>query len=135
MKRAGWPSVERATATVETALSFPIILMVAIGLVQFVIYWHAQNVVTAAVQDGARVAASDGRTLTDGVNYAQTLLNAGLGPSAQGVQIKAIDGGDAVDVQAQGQLRLIIPWIADATLPLGAQAIISKEKFRAGPNG
>jgi hypothetical protein len=135
MKRGGWSVLEKATATVETALSFPIILMVAIGLVQFAIYWHAQDVVTAAVQDGARVAASDGRTLTDGVNYAQTLLNAGLGPSAQGMQVKAIDGGDAVAVQAQGQLRLIIPWIADAKLPLGAQSIVSKEKFRAGPNG
>ncbi len=135
MQPADWRRLERGTATLETALSFPIILLIAVGLVQFAIYWHAQDVVTTAVQDGARVAASDGRSLADGVSYAQTLLTAGLGPSAQGVQLKAVDGGDAVSVTAQGQLRLIIPWAADARLPLGAQAIVSKEKFRAGPNG
>ena len=125
----------RGTATLETALCFPLVLMTAIGLVQFTIYWHAQNVVTGAAQDGARVAASDGRTLADGVNYAQTLIAAGLGPSAQNVQVKGIDGGDAIDVEAHGQLRLIVPWVADATLPIGAQAIMQKEQFRAGPSG
>ena len=41
----------------EAAVAFPVLLMVAIGLVQFALFAHAQNVVTGAVQDGARVAA------------------------------------------------------------------------------
>jgi Flp pilus assembly protein TadG len=116
---------------VEAAVAFPVLLIVAIGLVQFALYYHAQNVVTGAVQDGARVAAAEDRTVADGVAHAQALLRAGLGQSAGAVAVRGSDGGDAVE--AQGRLRTIIPWVADASLPLGARAVVSKERFRVGP--
>lgn len=118
---------------VEAAVVFPVLLLVAIGLVQFALFVHAENVVTGAVQDGARVAAAEDRTLTDGVAHTQSLLRAGLGPSALPVTVRGTDGGDAVAVEAEGRLRTIIPWVADATLPLWARSIVSKERFRVGP--
>ena len=124
---------ECGQAMVEAAVAFPVLLMVAIGLVQFALYYHAQNVVTGAVQDGARVAAAEDRTVADGVAHAQALLRAGLGQSAGAVAVRGSDGGDAVAVEAQGRLRTIIPWVADASLPLAARAVVSKERFRVGP--
>ena len=126
-------SCERGQALVEAAVAFPLLLLAAIGLVQLTLFIHAQNVVTGAVQDGARVAAADGRTAADGVGRAQVLLGAGLGRAASDVQVQGIDGGDAIAVEARGRLRTIIPWVADATLPLGARAVAAKERFRAGP--
>ena len=120
---------------VEVAVAFPVLLMVALGLLQFALFYHAQNVVTGAVQDGARVAASEDRTLADGVAAARALLSAGLGQSATAVTVRAIDGGDAIAIEAQGGLRTIIPWVADATLPLWARSVASKEQFRVGPGG
>jgi Flp pilus assembly protein TadG len=114
-------------------MAFPLLVMVAVGLVQFALFFHAQNVVIGAVQDGARVAAAEDRTLSDGVAHAQALLEAGLGRSAGDVTVQGIDGGDAVAVEAQGRLRMIIPWVADATLPLWGRSIVSKEAFRVGP--
>lgn len=126
---------ERGQAMVEAAVAFPLLLLVAIGLVQFALFVHAQNVVTGAVQDGARVAAAEDRTPADGVAHAQALLQAGLGRSASDIAVRAVEDGDVVIIEAQGRLRTIIPWVADASLPLGAWAVMSKERFRVGPRG
>lgn len=125
---------ERGQAMVEAAIAFPLLLLVAIGLVQFALFAHASNVVTGAVQDGARVAAAADRTLQDGVAHAQALLQAGLGRSAGDVALRGVDGGEVVVLEAQGRLRTIIPWVADASLPLSARAVMSKEHFRVGPS-
>ncbi len=133
--REGKPdhATERGQSTLEVAIAFPVLLMVALGLLQFALFYHAQNVVTGAVQDGARVAATEGRSLDDGVAVARSLLGAGLGQSADAVNIRGIDGGDAVAIEARGSLHTIIPWVADATLPLWARSVVSKEQFRVGP--
>ena len=125
---------ESGQAVVEAALAFPLLLVLAIGLVQFALFYHAQSVVTGAVQDGARVAASADRTVDDGVAHAQALIQAGLGGAAPDVALEGIDGGDAVALEARGGLRAIIPWVADATLPLWARSVASKETFRVGPS-
>ena len=117
---------------VESALAFPLLLLVAIGLVQFALFAHAQHVVTAAVQEGARVAAAESRTLPEGVAQAETLLRAGLGRSAATVTVQGSDDGLVVVIGAQGQLRTIFPWVADVSLPLRAQAAMHKEGFHAG---
>ena len=121
-------------AAVEAAIAFPVLVALAIGLVQFALFYHAQSVVVGAVQDGARVAAAADRSVGDGVAHAQALLEAGLGRAAADVALEGIDGGDAVAVEARGRYRAVIPWVADATLPLWARSVASKERFRAGPS-
>src|SRR5207237_4766621 len=108
---------ERGQATVEAALAFPLLLALAVGLTQFALFYHAQTVVTGAVQDGARVAAAADRTVGDGVAHAQALLDAGLGRGAADVALQGVDGGDLVAVEARGRLHALIPWVADAFLP------------------
>ena len=123
---------ERGQALVESAVALPLLLLVAIGLVQFALFSHAANVVTGAVQDGARAAAAENRTVSDGVTHARTILRAGLGEAAEDVSLHGRDLGSAVSVEAEGRLRTIIPWVADSTLPLSARAVVSKERFIAG---
>ena len=121
---------ECGAAMVETAIAFPLLLIVALGLVRFALYDHAQNVVVGAAQDGARVAAAEDRDLDAGLAHAQALLRAGLGQSTRAVTVHGFDGGEVVVVETQGRLRLIIPWVGDASLPLHARAVMSKERFR-----
>ena len=104
---------------VEVAVAFPVLLMVALGLLQFALFYHAQNVVTGAVQDGARVAASEDRTLADGVAAARALLSAGLGQSATTVTVRAIDGGDAIAIEAQGACERSFPGSRTPRCPCG----------------
>ena len=140
LRRVGWLRPvdllcrrQRGATMVETALALPVLMMAALALLQFGIYYHSQTVVTSAVQEGARVAAEEDMTLQDGVDYANQLLQAGLGPSAGQVHIQATDAGYAVALEAKGQVRLIIPWAVNAGLPLWARSVVSKEHFRVGP--
>lgn len=110
----------------------PLLLIALLGVLQFALYAHAAHVVTAAVQAGAHLAAAEGQPLRAAVEQAQAVLRAGLGETAGGVVLEARDGGDTVLVEARGQLRMIVPWVADASLPLTARAVMSKERFRAG---
>jgi Flp pilus assembly protein TadG len=131
MRTPVWLS--RGSAMVESALTFPLLIMVGLGLVQFALFYHAENVVTGAVQDGARVAAAEDGTVDQGVQYANAIIASGLNPATDPIQVQGIDGGDAIAVSASGRMHLIIPWVADATLPLQARAVMNKERFHAGP--
>jgi Flp pilus assembly protein TadG len=125
---------ERGQAVAEAVIAFPLLLIAMVGLVQLALFAHAQHVVAGAVQDGARVAAAADGTVDQGVAHADALVRAGLGRAAAEVALEGLDGGDAVAVEARGRLRAVIPWVADATLPLWARAVVSKERFRAGPS-
>ena len=133
VERAG-AGGERGQALVEAAVAFPLLVVAMVALVQLALVAHTQHVVDGAVQDGARVAAAAGGTIDEGVAHAEALLRAGLGRGAADVSLEGIDGGDAVAVEARGRLHLIVPWVADATLPLWGRAVMSKERFRAGPS-
>jgi len=133
--RAPTDGGEKGQALVETAIAFPILLMVALALVQFALYVHAEGVVTGAVQDGARVAAAEDSTLGDGILHTEALLRAGLGRSAGDVTVQGAAGSDTVMIEAQGHLHLIIPWVGGGSLPLHARSTVSRERFRVGPGG
>lgn len=122
----------RGQATVEGAIAFVLLVAVALTLVQFALFVHAQNVVTGAVQDGARVAAATGDTLGAGVEHARAVVRAGLGADASAVDVTGSADGDTVTIEARGSLRLIIPWVGDAGVPLRARAVAQKEAFRVG---
>lgn len=80
------------------------------------------------------MAAQEDGTLQDGLDHAVALLRAGLGPSAGQVELAFVEtpGGEAVVAQATGSLGLVVPWVADARLPLDARAVARKERFRPG---
>lgn len=125
---------EKGQALAEAAIALPILLLVALALVQFALYVQAEGVVTGAVQDGARVAAAEDSTLGDGVLHTQALLRAGLGRNANDVSVQGVVGSDTVMIEARGHLRLIIPWVGGGSLPLHARSVVSQERFYA-PDG
>lgn len=126
---------ERGTAMVEMAIAFPLLLLAALGLVQFALYVHAENVVIGSVQEGARVAAENDRSLSDGVATARSLLRAGLGPDASSVGVQGSDDETTVTIAASGSLATVLPGLAIIPLPLKAEASIDKETFVVGPGG
>jgi Flp pilus assembly protein TadG len=118
---------------VELALVLPALLFVLLAVVQFALVVHAQNVVTAAAQEGARFGAAEGRTATDGAGRAQDVLASGIGGDDGTFIVTAQRTGDVVVVQVQGRYRLMVPWLTGRTLPLNATAEMRREGFRAGP--
>ncbi len=120
----------RAQSTVELAVIFPLLTLVATGLLQFAIYYHARNVVVAAVQEGAQVAAALDGSEPAGAARADAVLRAGLGEAArQHIRLLRAERGDErVRMEAEGYMQMFV-----GRLPLNVTADVSRERFRGPP--
>jgi hypothetical protein len=114
---------------VEAAYS-AVLLVAVLALVLNVALWgHAQNVVTAAVQDGARVAAAQGGDLAHGSARAHDLLAAGLGRSASLVALNARDDGQTVVFSAHGEWSVMTAPGVNLGFPIGAESRMLKHEW------
>lgn len=121
-----------AQALVESALVLPLVVTLALGVLQVVLYAHAHDVLTSAAQEGARLAAEDGRGLDDGFARARALIAAGLGSSVDPIRL---DGGlddELVAVHIDASLRPILPLPLVRDLPISAVGRVARERFRPG---
>ena len=119
-----------AQALVEFALVLPLLIGVSLGALQLVLYAHARDVMTSSVQEGARLAAEDGRALAEGEGRAVVLVSAGLGSSVDGLRVDGSLEADVVHMRADGALRPILPLPVPSALPLHAHASVARERFR-----
>jgi len=124
---------EAGESMVECALVLPVLLLVLVGVVQFALVHHAQNVVTTAAQEGARLAAAEGGDAVDGEQRTRDVLGSGLGNAAGSFAVEAADDGEIVTVRASGDYPLIFPWLGSRDIELDAAASVRKEGFRSGP--
>lgn len=126
------------------AVVFPLLVFLAVVLVQFAVYFHARSVVLTAVTEGAHVAAALDGSLPDGQARAESLIHAGLGARVANrinidpEEIRSGQDLEAVRVRARGYFATFLPWldpqfgVTRLNLPLNADAVMSKERFR-GP--
>jgi hypothetical protein len=124
-----------AQALVESALVLPLVLTLSLGVLQVVLYAHAHDVLTSAVQEGARLAAEDGRTPGDGYARAAALVRAGLGTSVEVVHVEATVDDELVAVRMDGRMRPILPLPIAGGLPIHAESYVSRERFRPAGGG
>jgi Flp pilus assembly protein TadG len=118
---------------VELAIVMPVLLIVLIGVVQFALVYHAENVATTAAQEGARLAAAEDRSAAEGAERTREVLRSGLGKKSGEFGVTAEDGDETVVVSARGDYPLIIPWVTGNTIPIAATSEARKESFRSGP--
>jgi hypothetical protein len=130
--RPGTGRAADAQALVECALVLPLVIMLTLGVVQVVLYAHARQVLTSAVQEGARLAAESGRDMAEGEARARALVRAGLGASIEPLQLDGTPGDEVVTLRADASLRPILPLPMIDQLPLHAEGSVARERFRAG---
>jgi hypothetical protein len=117
---------ERGLATLEVALITPVLLLVVLGLVQFALWYHAEQVVTAAAQEAAAQASLLSGSPAAAQQRAQVLLD-GLSSIARGTQV-AVGPPDtgSISVSVTARLNGILPGVV--SLPLHATATAHLEK-------
>src|SRR6266511_534265 len=120
---------ERASATLELALVAPVLLLLVVGLLQFALWYHAQQVALASAQEGARVAAAENGTLAGGEARTEGLLRAGLGSEGRNASVSGGTGRAAVMVEVRGSIRMLFPWPGGLSLPIHARAVAYRERF------
>ncbi|MDP2287181.1 MAG: TadE/TadG family type IV pilus assembly protein [Actinomycetota bacterium] len=74
-------SGERGNAVVEFALVAPMLIAVALAVMQLALTFHVRSTLTAAAAEGARVAALAGSQLSTGERRARELLDGNLAAS------------------------------------------------------
>lgn len=121
-----------AQALVEFALVLPMLMTLTVGVLQLVLYAHARDVVLSSAQEGARLAAEDGRDLEQGFLRARTLAAAGLGAGLETLEVDGSMDPEVVHVRIHAALRPILPVPISNGLPVGAEAWIARERFRPG---
>jgi len=129
------PRRPAAQALVESALVLPLVIMLSLGVLQVVLYAHARDVLTSAVQEGARLAAEDGRGLDEGYVRAAALVTAGLGASVEPLRMDGTLGSDIVTLRADASLRPILPLPLIQNLPIHAEGRVARERFRPAGGG
>jgi TadE-like protein len=118
-----------AQGLVEAACVLPLLMLAGAGVIQFSLWMHAESVVTAAVQDGARISSSESGTLEQGTAAAQSLLRDGLGPNAAFVRLVPSQDASTVRFEASGALPALLPWGPATTIPLHASASMARDRF------
>lgn len=120
-------------ALVETALVLPLLIVLSLGLLQVALYAHARDVLLGAAQEGARLAAEDGRGLEDGLDRLRELARSGLGGTVEPLRTRAQVDDEQVEITIDTSLSPILPLPLEGGLPLHVRASMSRERFR--PNG
>ena len=106
------PRRRAAQVLVESALVLPLMLTVSLGTLQFVLYAHARDVLTSAAQEGARLAAEDGRGLDEGLARARALIAAGLGASVDPFSSYSMRGSLEFTEEVASHVLDLMPSIA-----------------------
>jgi hypothetical protein len=119
-----------AQALVELVLVSGVLLVLLFGVFEAAWWAYAQNVVTAAVQDGAQRASAEDGDLGRGQRRAQDLLAAGLGPSASRVHLVVAGDDQSVRVIATGQWPVATIGSVSIALPLHAEARMLREQWQ-----
>jgi hypothetical protein len=126
---------ERGNVSLELALVAPALMLLVLGVLQFGLWYHAQNVVETAALEGARLAAAEDGTAAAGRSRAIDVLGGGLGSAAIHRGAYASVGPEAARVRVKARLRAILPIPGLSSFPLSSEARVFRERFRPAGEG
>jgi Flp pilus assembly protein TadG len=128
-------SSERGTASLELALVIPTLMLLVLGVLQFGLWYHAQNVVKTAALEGARVAAAEDGTAGAGRARALALVTDGLGSAVNDSGATASVGPDSARVRVTARLQGLLPIPGLGSFPLASESSVFRERFRPAEEG
>lgn len=119
---------ERGEAVTETVIIVPALLLLIMVVIQFGLWYHAQHVVQAAAQEGARAARAEGATADDGLERAMTFVAQVGGQSVHEPEVTSQRSSDGATVRVTGEAPAVVPGLR---LGVSAAAVSPVEEFTA----
>ena len=119
---------ERGEAVTETVLLVPVLILLIMVVIQFGLWYHAQHVVQAAAQEGARAARSEGATGEEGADRASAFLARVGSRVVESPDVQAERLADSVTVRVEGHAPAVVPGLQ---LAVRASASSPTEEFSA----
>jgi Flp pilus assembly protein TadG len=119
---------DRGEAVTETVIVVPALILLIMVVIQFGLWYHAQHVVQAAAQEGARAARAEGATANDGLERAMAFVAQVGGDSVNGAEVTSDRSADGVTVRVTGTAPAVVPGLR---LGVRAAAVSPLEEFTA----
>jgi Flp pilus assembly protein TadG len=105
-------AAEHGAAVVEFVLVAVVALALAMAVAQLGLFLWERNALMGSLSEGARVAATEGRTAADGQRVAVDLLRRSAGGRVAGaVPIEGSESGGLVVLYAEGTLPSFVPGV------------------------
>ena len=121
------PATQGGAAVVEFVLVSLVAVGLAMSLAQLGLFLWERNALMGSLSEGARVAATEGRTVADGRRLATELLRRSAGGRvASAVPIEGVEAGGVVVLSAQGTLPSFVPGVPG--LPVRMTARMHEEE-------
>ena len=121
------PAAERGAAVVEFVLVAVVALALAMAVAQLGLFLWERNALMGSLSEGARVAATQGRTVADGRRVAVDLLRRSVGGRvASAVPVDGTEAGGLVVLHAEGTLPSFVPGVPG--LPVRMTARMHEEE-------
>ncbi len=119
---------QTGSATLQTVLVMPLLLLVITAIVQFALWYHASHIAIAAAQDGARAARVEGGTSQTGRVRAQQVIDQ-LGTRVlNNTTVTVTRDAEMARVEVRGLAPELVPGLR---LPVHAVSAGKTERFRA----
>lgn len=121
---------DKGDASLELAIATPALMLLLLGLLQFGLWYHGGNVVQAAALEGARLAATDHASASDGRARSIQVLRSGLGSAIESPTVEVDIGPEVSRVKVAGTMKGLLPIPGLSSISLQAQSDIFRERFR-----
>ena len=123
----GARAAEGGSAVVEFVLVSAVAVVLAMSLAQLGLFLWERNALMGLLSEGARVAATEGRTVEDGRRVATELLRRSAGGRvADAVPIQGTQTAGVVVLRAEGTLPSFVPGVPG--LPVRMTARMHEEE-------
>jgi Flp pilus assembly protein TadG len=118
-------SPERGSAAVQTAMLFPVVLLLVFGLIQGALWFHARNIALGAAQEGARAASAEGGA--GGEQRAREFVgNLTGGTLIRDLDVREATTAEMVTITVAGNAPSLLPGVTGLTVRQSATAPIER---------
>jgi hypothetical protein len=90
---------------VEFVLVSILVIAIAMGVIQLAVALHVRNMLISAASEGARLAATNDRSIGDGVARTELLLSDSIG----GYEVSVSGGGTVIDGASAVEITVTAP--------------------------
>jgi len=108
-KCRGWRD-DHGNASVEFALIAPLLMLIALAVIQLMLAVHVRSVLVSAARDGARVAALGGSQLSDGESRTREILESNVAGAAVTkifARRQVVDDVEVIEMNIEADLPLL----------------------------
>jgi len=117
---------DRGDAAIQMAIVYPVVLLVAIAVIQASMWYYARQIALTAAREGVAAARAYQASPADGAARAREVLGRTAGDSLRSVSVTAGSTGERVRVQVTGTAQSMIPGIAGLTITQSASGPVER---------